>query len=135
MSESKRRLILGLQDALGATVTTALHDPDVVEVMLNPDGNLFIERVGQGIAAAGRMDPATEKVNNWFRNNSPFDRARTMTVSIEVNNVVALSNQSYQVDWSEIERDRAGKELRTRRFRGIATVSRLRSRNCMPASI
>ncbi|MFP1633898.1 P-type conjugative transfer ATPase TrbB (plasmid) [Aminobacter sp. NyZ550] len=55
MSESKRRLILGLQDALGATVTTALHDPDVVEVMLNPDGNLFIERVGQGIAAAGRM--------------------------------------------------------------------------------
>ncbi|CAG1009798.1 Type IV secretion system protein VirB11 [Burkholderiales bacterium] len=55
MSESKRRLILGLQDALGVTVTTALHDPDVVEVMLNPDGNLFIERVGQGIAAAGRM--------------------------------------------------------------------------------
>ena len=46
-----------------------------------------------------------------------------MTVSIEVNNVVALSNQSYQVDWSEIERDRAGKELRTRRFRGIATVT------------
>lgn len=55
MSESKRRLILGLQDALGAAVTSALHDPDVVEVMLNPDGNLFIERVGQGIAAAGRM--------------------------------------------------------------------------------
>ncbi|CAG1015317.1 MAG: P-type conjugative transfer ATPase TrbB [Rhizobiaceae bacterium] len=55
MSESKRRLILGLQDALGAAVTSALHDHDVVEVMLNPDGNLFIERVGQGIAAAGRM--------------------------------------------------------------------------------
>ncbi|MVT01050.1 P-type conjugative transfer ATPase TrbB [Devosia marina] len=55
MSESKRRLILGLQDALGAAVTSALHDPDVVEVMLNPDGNLFIERVGQGIAAAGQM--------------------------------------------------------------------------------
>lgn len=47
MSESKRRLILGLQDALGAAVTSALHDHDVVEVMLNPDGNLFIERVGQ----------------------------------------------------------------------------------------
>lgn len=55
MSESKRRLILGLQDALGAAVTSALHDHDVVEIMLNPDGNLFIERVGQGIAAAGRM--------------------------------------------------------------------------------
>jgi type IV secretion system protein VirB11 len=55
MNESKRRLILCLQDALGATVTTALDDPDVVEIMLNPDGNLFIERGGQGIATAGRM--------------------------------------------------------------------------------
>ena len=55
MSESKRRLILGLQDALGATVTTALNDPDVVEIMLNPDGKLFIERLGQGIAPRARM--------------------------------------------------------------------------------
>lgn len=53
--ESQRRLLLGLQDALGATITKALHDPNVVEVMLNPDGNLFIERAGQGIAAAGHL--------------------------------------------------------------------------------
>ncbi len=55
MSESKRRLVLGLQDALGAPILAALQEPDVVEIMLNPDGNLFIERAGQGIAAAGRM--------------------------------------------------------------------------------
>ena len=34
-----------------------------------------------------------------------------------------LSNQSYQVDWTEYERDRAGKELAQRRFRGVATVT------------
>ena len=55
MSESKRRLVLGLQDALGATILAALQESDVVEIMLNPDGSLFIERVGQGITAAGRM--------------------------------------------------------------------------------
>jgi len=55
MSESKRRLVLSLQDALGATILAALQESDVVEIMLNPDGNLFIERAGQGIAAAGRM--------------------------------------------------------------------------------
>lgn len=55
MSESKRRLVLGLQDALGATILAALQETDVVEIMLNPDGSLFIERAGQGISAAGRM--------------------------------------------------------------------------------
>jgi hypothetical protein len=45
------------------------------------------------------------------------------TVAIEVNNIVALSNQTYQIDWTEYERDRKGKETGTRRFRGIATVA------------
>ncbi len=55
-------------------------------------------------------DPATEKVNAWFRSNSPFEKAKNSTVAIEVNNIVALSNQSYQIDWTEFERDRRGKE-------------------------
>ncbi|MGO7427053.1 VirB8/TrbF family protein, partial [Rhizobium ruizarguesonis] len=38
-------------------------------------------------------------------------------------NIVALSNQSYQIDWTEFERDRKGKETGTRRYRGIATVT------------
>ena len=35
----------------------ALDDPLVVEVMLNPDGSLFIERIRSGIENAGRMEP------------------------------------------------------------------------------
>ena len=33
-----------------------------------------------------------------------------------------LSNQSYQIDWTEYERDRKGKEIGVRRFRAVATV-------------
>tara|TARA_R100001129_G_scaffold185291_2_gene172931 strand:- start:5990 stop:6196 length:207 start_codon:yes stop_codon:yes gene_type:complete len=40
-----------------------------------------------------------------------------------VTNIVPLSNQSFQIDWTEYERDRQGKEIATRRFRGIATVT------------
>jgi type IV secretion system protein VirB5 len=46
-----------------------------------------------------------------------------MTVAIEVTNIVPLSTQSFQVDWTEYERDRQGKELAVRRFRGVATVT------------
>ncbi len=54
-SESERRLIANLRDALGDVIVSALNDPRVVEVMLNPDGKLFIELIGEGIAAAGVM--------------------------------------------------------------------------------
>ena len=90
---------------------------------ITPDTVVQKGYIDRTYAMLRKSDPSTEKVNNWFRNNSPFDRARTVTVSVEVSNVVALSNKSYQVDWSEIERDRAGKELRTRRWRGVATVT------------
>ena len=52
------RLVNKLQNALGDHLCVALDDPSVVEIMLNPDGKLFIERLGHGIAAAGEMPRA-----------------------------------------------------------------------------
>lgn len=70
-----------------------------------------------------QTDVATQKVNNFYRTNSPFDRAQSRTVSVEVTSIVPLSNQSYQIDWTEIERDRKGMELQTKRWRGVASVT------------
>ncbi len=55
--ESRRRLIAGLGDSLGSTILSALSDDTVVEIMLNPDGQLFIERVGKGMEPSGEMTP------------------------------------------------------------------------------
>jgi type IV secretion system protein VirB11 len=46
-----------LEDALGPIICSALDEPNVVEIMLNPDGRLFVERIGQGITHAGSLDP------------------------------------------------------------------------------
>ncbi|KRB49183.1 conjugal transfer protein TrbF [Rhizobium sp. Root708] len=90
---------------------------------ITPDAVVQKQYIDRTYALLRMPDPATEKINAWFRSSSPFEKARLATVSVEVNNVVALSNHSYQVDWTEYERDRKGKETATRRFRGIATVS------------
>jgi len=55
---SHPRLVRKLQDALGDRLCVALDDPTVVEIMLNPDGRLFIERLGHGMAPAGEMAAA-----------------------------------------------------------------------------
>ncbi|MFG1365874.1 P-type conjugative transfer ATPase TrbB [Xanthobacter versatilis] len=59
---SHPRLIRKLQEALGDRLCVALDDPTVVEIMLNPDGRLFIERLGHGIAPAGEMAAATAEI-------------------------------------------------------------------------
>jgi type IV secretion system protein TrbF len=90
---------------------------------VTPDTIVQKQYVERTYALVRTGDPATEKINSWYRSNSPFDRARTITVAVEVTNIVPLSNQSYQADWTEYERDRKGKELAVRRFRGIASVT------------
>lgn len=47
------RRIRMLRSAMGPLIAAALADPDVVEVMLNPDGALWIDRLSTGRAATG----------------------------------------------------------------------------------
>ncbi|WP_291078183.1 P-type conjugative transfer ATPase TrbB [Hyphomonas sp.] len=44
-----------LKTAMGETVAGALDDPSVVEIMLNPDGQLWIERHGKGRENSGQI--------------------------------------------------------------------------------
>lgn len=46
--EQKERLIVKLKRELGTTILAALADDAVIEIMLNPDGKLWIEKFGVG---------------------------------------------------------------------------------------
>ena len=47
------RRIRMLRTAMGPEIARALEDPDVVEVMLNPDGSLWVDRLSNGRAQMG----------------------------------------------------------------------------------
>ncbi|MBB4409491.1 N-acyl-L-homoserine lactone synthetase [Agrobacterium tumefaciens] len=59
---SHARLVRKLKEALGDQLCSALDDGAVVEVMLNPDGRLFIEYIGRAIAAAGEISASAAKM-------------------------------------------------------------------------
>lgn len=46
--ESQQRNLRMLHTAFGPAITAALADPEVVEIMLNPDGRLWLDRLGNG---------------------------------------------------------------------------------------
>lgn len=49
-----------LRTALGPEIAAWLEDASVVEVMLNPDGRLWIDQLGSGIADTGSRMPAAD---------------------------------------------------------------------------
>lgn len=55
ISPSRERLVRKLDDALGPDIRLALDDPSVVEIMLNPDNLIFVERIGQGVTLGGAL--------------------------------------------------------------------------------
>jgi P-type conjugative transfer ATPase TrbB len=49
-----------LRTALGPAIATWLEDPVVVEVMLNPDGHLWVDRLTEGLADTGERLSAAD---------------------------------------------------------------------------
>lgn len=56
MSAAGREYLLSsLEYDLGPVIMAALKDPEVVEVMVNPDGNIWVEKLGRPMYLAGRI--------------------------------------------------------------------------------
>ena len=49
LTESTLRGARMLRTALGPAIASYLENPDIVEVMLNPDGRLWVDRLGAGL--------------------------------------------------------------------------------------
>lgn len=59
-SEPASRGARMLRTALGAEIARWLEEPAVIEIMLNPDGQLWIDRLGEGLAATGHAMNAAD---------------------------------------------------------------------------
>ena len=61
-ARSHPRLVRKLEDALGPMLCATLDDPSVVEIMLNPDGRIFVERLGGWSRETGTMLAGTAEI-------------------------------------------------------------------------
>ncbi|WP_395698467.1 P-type conjugative transfer ATPase TrbB [Methylocella sp.] len=59
-SEAFSRGARMLRTALGPAIATFLEDPSIVEVMLNPDGRLWVDRLSGGLEDSGRTMSAAD---------------------------------------------------------------------------
>ena len=62
-------------------------------------------------------------ISEFYRNDPPFKRAQTGTVSVEVKSVLPTSDRSFEVDWIETSRDLYGNVNSTDHWKGSFTVA------------
>ncbi len=112
---------LGEAIAVSRADQAAVADPRVVHAslasfindlrMVTPDIALQRKAVFRAYAMLSNNDPATTKANEWFNGSelsSPFKRAETQTVNVEIISVIPQSSETWQVDWLEKVYDRQG---------------------------
>lgn len=56
------RLLAGLRHSCGSIFAEALEDPEVIEIMLNPNGTLWVEKYGQDHECVGSIEPAQSRL-------------------------------------------------------------------------
>jgi type IV secretion system protein TrbB len=54
-AELQRRLVETIRYQLGEVICRLLDDPQVIEIMLNSDGRLWVDRLGEGMTSVGSM--------------------------------------------------------------------------------
>ena len=58
--EAMQRSTRMLRTAMGGAIAEWLADPLVIEIMLNPDGRLWVDRLGRGIAESSETLSAAD---------------------------------------------------------------------------
>ena len=112
---------LGEAVSVGPAREAGPADPRVVRASLasfiasarlvTPDVTLQREAIFRTYAMLHSKDPAAQQMNEWYNGSkdaSPFARAAKVTVTTDINSVLPISGSTWQVDWQETTRDRAG---------------------------
>jgi type IV secretion system protein VirB5 len=79
-----------------------------------------IDRVYSQIANGS---PALAFINEFYRSDPPEDRAQTATVSVDVQSVLATSDKTYQIEWTETTRDLQGQTKSQDHWKGAFTIA------------
>lgn len=78
--------------------------------------------IDESYSMISRNGAAFRMLNDFFRSNSPFERAEKETVTVEVHTVLPVAGNTWRVEWTETTRGRNGEVQKTDEWQGSITV-------------
>jgi type IV secretion system protein VirB5 len=79
--------------------------------------------VEEAYAMINRRGAAYGALNAFMRASDPFERARTLTVAVEVETVLPISSDSWRLEWRERVRGRDGGNAQTAVWQATVNLS------------
>jgi type IV secretion system protein TrbF len=123
---------LGNSAAVGPSVRVELPNPRTTRSgiakwiesarLVTVDGSLQRRAVFAVYGNLAEGDPARAKMDEWYQQSDPRERAKTELIWPEIDSVLPLSENSWQVEWTEIVRDRNGNQKNRSNWRAVVTV-------------
>ncbi|AQX22505.1 MULTISPECIES: VirB8/TrbF family protein [unclassified Bartonella] len=68
------------------------------------------------------QSPAYRMLVEYHQQNDPYSRSANETVEVQVNAVIAISDDTWQIEWTETTRARTGAVNETKNWQATATV-------------
>ncbi|RAX56585.1 conjugal transfer protein TrbF [Helicobacter monodelphidis] len=126
---------LGKTNAVATANTINLKNDNVIKYSLSTFifgwRSVWAEQQGQRkfiLDAYNYLKPnsaAFTMVNEYFRQNNPFEVATRNTISITINTIIPQNPTTWQVEWTEEVRNTAGENMNTIRYRGLFAVEQI----------
>jgi type IV secretion system protein VirB5 len=91
--------------------------------MVTTDGIALRRAIDHVYACIASGTNAQAFISDFYRNDPPFKRAQTGTVSVEVKSVLPTSDRTFEVDWIETARDLFGGVKSTDHWKGSFTIA------------
>jgi type IV secretion system protein VirB5 len=66
------------------------------------------QAVKQSYASINLNGPASAMLNDYFQKNEPFKKAENESVSVQIQSVQPISDQTWRIEWQEDHHDRNG---------------------------
>jgi type IV secretion system protein TrbF len=76
--------------------------------LVTPDSFMQGKAIRHVYTMLAEGDPATNQMSEWLRKDDPFERAQDEIVEITITSVLPETDQTWQVNWQEVVRDRQG---------------------------
>ena len=112
MERPDRRLITAQLARWVAAVRTVYVDAAAQRRLIN-----------EGYAMINRNSEAFGALNDYMRASDPFERARSETISVDVQSVLPIAGDSWRIEWREDTRGRDGSALNSVQYQATVTIS------------
>jgi type IV secretion system protein VirB5 len=68
-------------------------------------------------------------LDTFYKTQSPFEIAKSETIDVTINSVLATSNNTWQIHWTEVHRDNSGHISLQNHFEGLVTIEHRTPKN------